>query len=288
MAIFTVMLSILIKGFQMASDISQKQSSTINQNEVALVTLNLLSQDLDKVDHGQLENYYKASTNEYSSFNKSSHFYINIDNNDIRFFTSSDDETKITAIQYKFTNTEGLVRYEKSFTKTIQASDYKNDSNSTPSSGESINVANTLNNARDNKFDLYPFKYLGIDDKGTESTGDDVLLFPPNLAVEYGDDSSETPDGLTGIDKSILIPGTNSSNSDNTNIVEDSFTLGVISYDPNSSNGFSLDPNAYKNGDLPESIQVNFALNVSNDPLLNKNFSRSIPVSNNDFFGKDI
>ena len=282
MALFTIMLAILIKAFQMTSDVSQRENASIAQNEVALITLNLLSSDLDKVDFGELENYYKSSASEYSTFDKSSRFYIDTTNNDIRFFTSSDDETQINAIQYRYSETDGLVRYEKSFTKTIDASDYVYTNNS-------INVASTLTNARNTKFDTYPFLYLGVDDKGTTTTSDDTMRFPPNLAAEVGDDTTDSNTvGLTNIDRSILLSGTNISNPSIPIIKSGSFLLGTIAYDSTSSSGFSMDSSAYSNGDLPESIQVSFILNSSSGGNSDKNYSRSIPVSNNDFFGKEI
>lgn len=282
MALFTLMLGVLIKAFQMTSDVSQRQNSTITQNEIALMTLNLLSNDLNKVDYGELENYYKADSTQYSTFDKSSRFYVDTTNNDIRFFISSSDETQIVAVQYRYSETDGLVRYEKSFAKTIDSSDYSYKTNG------SVDVAQTLTNARNSNYDKYPFSFLGIDDKGTASTSDDELRFPPNLAAELGDDSSESGLGLSNIDKSILIAGTSNNSSDIAQIKANSFTLGTIAYDPNSSTGFSMDDSVYTNGDLPESIQISFILSIPSNGNLEKNYSRSIPVSNNDFFGKDI
>ena len=280
MALFTVMLGILIKAFQLATDLNSTQTETITLNETALVTLNLVASDLNNVSQGELENYYKEDNTKYSTLSKDAHFFMDFteDGNgavtemDIRFFITSNNEN-VSAIQYIYNEDQGLVRYEKSFTKTIDLSDY------VPSSTD-IDVAKTLQAAIDSHYDVYPYAYLGTDDNGTlTDTSDDIKIFPPDLA--------NNPDGLSEVDESTLLLGANTSITNTPQIKSDSFALNVISYDTDNDE-LTNDPDNYENGDIPESIEFSFALTNANNEQLDRKYSRNIPIAKTDFFGSDI
>ena len=281
MALFTVMLGILIKAFQLATDLNSTQTETITLNETALVTLNLLANDLANISQGELENYYKEDNSKYSTLSKDAHFYLdfiegdngNVTEMDIRFFRNSSNNEQVTAIQYIYNEEQGLVRYEKSFTKTIDLSDY------VPSSTD-IDVAKTLQAAIDSHFDIYPYAFLGTDDNGTPTdSSDDIKIFPPDLADKDSD--------LSEIDESTLLLSDSAEILNTPQIKDESFALTIISYDT-EENELTGDSDNYENGDLPESLEFGFALTNSDSSNLDRKYSRNIPIAKADFFGSDI
>ena len=271
MALFSLMLSVLIKAFQMASETSERQIQVMTLNELALVSLNLISDDLDSVDHGELRSYFKLASGSsydpinnvsaYGSLNKSANFYFDADNNDVRFFTESVDSSKVTAIQYIYTAEDGLVRYSKDYEKTIDAS-----------SGQSIEAAYE---AALSDTVTYPFAYYGND-----SNGDPKVL--PDLKTLKANDNS--------IDESPLLLGTKSTSTLVPQITENSFELGILfSVDESvESSGFSKDVANYTQGQLPDALIIKFTLNELNNESLSRTYSRKIPITTLDFFGSDI
>lgn len=124
MAIFSIMMSLLIKSFQLASDVSSNSESTIRVLEKSQLSLSLMSSELKQALTRNSTTWINTNTKgDYELFDKSLNFFIDVDNKDLRFFIPSATERKIYAIQYKHDSSKGLLRFEKELNSNFP-SDY--------------------------------------------------------------------------------------------------------------------------------------------------------------------
>lgn len=128
MAIFTVMMSLLIKAFQLTTDTASKLEDQTQVYDFARLTMNLVNDDLAKHITHELKKFeYDSTSKSYLEKNKSLYFYTKTDSSEaeICFFIQSNEGDSnnnsiknIKAIHYKMdtiNGTTGLYRYEKNF-----------------------------------------------------------------------------------------------------------------------------------------------------------------------------
>ena len=130
MAIFTVMISLLIKAFQVSSDVSSRLEEQTQVYDQARLALNLITDDLNKTVIHELKKFESdnhPTTPTYSETNKSLYFYAKADATDgqLCFFTQSQDTNStnsgikyLKAINYRIATENaktGLYRYEKNY-----------------------------------------------------------------------------------------------------------------------------------------------------------------------------
>ena len=116
MAIFTIMITLLIKAFQLSSDLSSKQESKTQKLEQSQLILSLLSTELKKAIVREGKTWVRTNQDDYSSLNKSLNFFIDTTDGQesIRFFYPNTDYRKINVIEYKVVAGD-LKRFEKEF-----------------------------------------------------------------------------------------------------------------------------------------------------------------------------
>ena len=267
MAIFSLMIAILLKAFTLTTEVSTRTATQVELNESATVALNIMSQDLADAYIGITESYYKKDATEYITYDKSSWFYFNQTDNDIRFFKKASETNKIAAIQYVYDDAKGLVRYEKTFSTTIANADFQTDGNS------EIDIAATLSYV-EGLTDEYYYSYIGVDSSSNRR-------FLPDLATAF------TNNSMTGIDESVLI-ASSTLDTENVTITSNSFMFGLLFFDSSKSDGLNSTVTDYINGDKPESLQVAFNLQKTNDSNTNQDYSRSIPVNRGDSYGISV
>lgn len=134
MAIFSLMVSLLIKSFQVSSSTAAKLEDQSQAYDYARLTMGIITDDLNKNITNELKKFeYDSTSKAYLEKNKSLYFYVKADesNAELSFFiqsadtdsTNSDIQT-IKAINYKI-NTEGnitgLYRYAKNYSPNNNA-----------------------------------------------------------------------------------------------------------------------------------------------------------------------
>lgn len=120
MAIFTIMMSLLIKAFQLTTDLSSAQESKTKKIEQSQLALSLMANELKAALVREGTSWIRTGENTYEKVDKSMHFYINTvkGSEELRFyypntnFNDSDPKTYVNVIQYKVVN-GNLQRFER-------------------------------------------------------------------------------------------------------------------------------------------------------------------------------
>lgn len=259
MAIFSVMMTLLIKSFQLATDVSSNSESTIQTLEKSQLSLGLLSSELKQALSRSSMTWLMipgpGSTLESKSFDKSLSFFIDIDeagqdNESIRFFKPSPETDKIYVIQYKYntsaTGEKGLVRYEKELSNNFESNRSRS--------------YNTIDNELADTNNL--IAHIGLEDPNDLSSNYRV---PPDLFANLNSDSSITAD--------VIIP------EEEISSISLSYTLDRYNYDTNDT-GDDDDPTLRK-GEKPDYITMSITLKDPKKAGSSRTFSRKISLNGN-------
>lgn len=236
-------MSLLIKSFQIATDVSTSSESTIKILEKSQLSLGLISSELKQALTRSSMTWINASSDlHFEKFDKSLNFFIDTTNKDIRFFKPSQNETKIYAIQYKHDSSQGLLRYEKELNSAL-----------TGDWNQRFNDFGTKLSDTDNLI-----AYVGLEDPNDSTSSPKS---PPDLSA----DSSITAD--------IIIP------EDEIAAITLSYTLDRYNYDSNDTG--DDDDTTLKKGEKPNYITIKLTLKDSDKAGSYRNFSREISLNGN-------
>ena len=126
MAIFTLMVALLIKAFQVSTDTASRLEKQSQAYDYGRLAMNLITDDLNKHIASESKTFkYNSTSGEYDEFNKSLYFFAESDtqNGAIVFFTQSPEADEfninyVKAVEYRITtigNSTGLFRREKNY-----------------------------------------------------------------------------------------------------------------------------------------------------------------------------
>lgn len=247
MAIFSVMMTLLIKSFQLATDVSSNSESTIKVLEKSQLSLNLLSTELKQALTRSSKSWINAPNSDgvlvSIPLDKSLSFSIDVNTKSITFFKPSEESDKIYVVQYRHNSSgsgeKGLIRYEKELDNNF-VSDRKKSYNQIDSK---IADSNNL------------IAHIGLKDYKDISS---EHRLPPDLFESLDSDNSITAD--------LLIP------EDEIESFKLSYSLDRYSYDKSIE---------LKKGEKPDYITVSLSLKSPNNLASLRSFSRKISLNGN-------
>lgn len=260
MAIFTVMISLLIKAFQVTSDLSSQQESRTQKIEQSQLALGLMASELKAAMVRRGTSWVRTGENVYTKVDKSMHFYIDTTDGseEIRFYYPNEDysqrwQTYISLIQYKMVN-GSLMRYEKSDLVAYEDPQWVNHNQGTLK----LNVMQGTNHV---------LGYSGVD---TNDQPKELLDLSASQTGETILEALDGQEGLSDFSISYHISSVKNSTTDPTLMTNPS--LDSDGAWQSLSSGKAI----LNEGQKPDFITINFTLGTGNTA---KQYSRMISLN---------
>lgn len=145
MAIFTILITILMKAFGATSEISSRTDAKLSSSDKSRFVLNLLSDDIQQAIVEQKTNYeYNSATQNTTLNDKSLYLYFDDNKQDLRFYIPGEDHNSIRVIQYLINDSDKtLKRHETTLSREYANNDFSSYFGQNPPD-ESSNEGDTL------------------------------------------------------------------------------------------------------------------------------------------------